>query len=366
MARVPLLLALICWLAADPRYQDALPTTRVGLYEAVLLRFLSGSHRADYKSPAAVTVGERERLLPDLARAAFAFATTRQGWVNRMSHSALAAALGGPIGDRGMQADELIRRCEEAGVLVPAGNPSLAEQEYMFLHPTFAEYLTARHLRDLPLGQRMQFVVDHQWFDLAWAEVIPMLGGLLATHEHDRADAQALFTHFLSQWPDPLHRAFYTAIRILGDHPDPDRLPDPSQTRHLTERAISLLKQDLTYGRLLAALSTAQAWPRPLFDALLHLLRDDNRYVRSAAARRLAGQQDPAVTQALLPLLHDIDEDVRSAAAEALAARPDPAVTQALLPMLHGGTAIPSKRGHLRLVDSCNFPLFLTIERQFT
>jgi hypothetical protein len=28
--------------------------------------------------------------------------------------------------------------------------------------------------------------------------------------------------------------------------------------------------------------------------------------------------------------------------------------------------AIPSKRGHLRLVDSCNFPLFVTIERQFT
>jgi hypothetical protein len=55
--------------------------------------------------------------------------------------------------------------------------------------------------------------------DPDWAEVIPVLGGLLATH--DPAGAKTLLRYFLSQWPDPLHRAFHTAIRILGDHPAP-------------------------------------------------------------------------------------------------------------------------------------------------
>ena len=53
MARVPLLLALICSLATDSKPGDELPNTRTGLYEAVLWRFLSGSHRADHRSPTA-------------------------------------------------------------------------------------------------------------------------------------------------------------------------------------------------------------------------------------------------------------------------------------------------------------------------
>jgi hypothetical protein len=188
MARVPLLLALICWLAADSKYDDALPNTRADLYEAVLWHFLSGSHRADRKSPAAtLTPQEREGLLRILARVAFSFATTRQGWVDRMPHSELAAAIGGTgtgFPEPGAPpAEDLLRRCEQAGVLVPAGNPSIGGQAYMFLHRTIAEYLTARHLVGLAPAQRMQAVADHQWFEPDWAEVIPMLGGLLATHE---------------------------------------------------------------------------------------------------------------------------------------------------------------------------------------
>jgi hypothetical protein len=133
-----------------------------------------------------------------------------------MPHSELAAAIGGTgTGDPepgASPAEVLLRRCEQAGVLVPAGNPSIGGQAYMFLHRTIAEYLTARHLAGLPPARRMQAVADHQWFEPDWAEVIPMLGGLLATCEP--AGAAALLTHFLSQWPDPLHWAFCMAIRI--------------------------------------------------------------------------------------------------------------------------------------------------------
>lgn len=335
MARVPLLLALICSLAVSSKDGNALPSTRVELYEAVLSEFLSGSHRMDYKSPAARLTGEeRQGLLRILATVAFSFATTRQGWVDRMPYGALAAAISGAgtgaaiTEPGGLAAEKLLRRCVEAGVLVPSGNSS-GGQTYMFLHRTIAEYLTACHLVNLPPAQRMKAVAEHQWFEPDWAEVIPMLGGLLARSE--RAEAKALLTHFLSQWPDPLHRAFCTAIRILGEQPDSGQLLDPSHAQLLTKRVTGLLRQDLTRRRLLTATAT---WPRPLVDALLSLLHHHDKSVRFAAARALADRPNPVIIQALLPLLRDSYGSTRSAAVEGLADCPDPAITQALLPLL--------------------------------
>ena len=46
MARIPLLLALLCSLAADPGRRQPLPRTRAELYGAVVWRFLSGAHRS--------------------------------------------------------------------------------------------------------------------------------------------------------------------------------------------------------------------------------------------------------------------------------------------------------------------------------
>ena len=256
-------------------------------------------------------------------------------------------------------------------MLVPAGNPSIGGQAYMFLHRTIAEYLTARHLRDLTPAKRMRQVAEHQWFDPDWAEVLPMLGALLTTDKP--AEAKALVTHFLSQWPDPQHRAFCTAIRILGEQPDPDHLLGPSQAHHFTDRAISLLEQDLTrarwpacwprrlagpgrspaqyspsrktttstYGprpparwptartqvlpRPCSPFCTTQTggcglrpparWPaartRPSPETLLTLLRDPDTDMRAAAADALASHQDMATTQALLTLLRDPDSSVR-------------------------------------------------------
>jgi HEAT repeat protein len=343
MARVPLLLALMCSLAADPQHGDSLPKTRAGIYEAVLWHFLSGTHRVDYRSPAgAVDPGERESLLRILSQVAFSFATTRQGWVDRMPYSELAGAIdaagGSQTGSGRLGAEDLIRRCETAGVLVPGGNPRTGGQAYMFLHRSVAEYLTARYLRDLPPAQRMQAVAEHQWFDPDWAEVIPLLGGLLATTVPEPDAAKTLVMHFLTQRPDPLHRAFHMAIRILGEQPEPDRFLDPERGQELGERVKFLLEKEVTRTQLIRALTAADNWPRPLCEALLPLLEDngDNSLV-SAATRALIGHWTPAATKALLSMLSAYwASDVQSAAIDVLAGQQDPAIVQAMLPLLHG------------------------------
>ena len=113
-------------------------------------------------------------------------------------------------------------------MLVPVGNPSVREQVYIFLHRTIAEYLVARQLSEQPLPRRMAVVRAHQWFDPDWAEVIPMLGGLLSAAPGEKhadnqpgAAAQSLVSYFLSQEHDPLHRAFFTALRIVARRASP-------------------------------------------------------------------------------------------------------------------------------------------------
>jgi HEAT repeat protein len=382
MARNPLLLALLCSLAVDPGRSGPLPSGRAGIYEAVLWQFLSGAHRADHRSPAALLdPADREDLMQILAQVAFTFAASPAGWRDRMPHGDLDAAIRqasdqahGRTGSHGSAA--LIRRCQEAGILVPAGSPRHSGQPYMFLHRTIAEYLTARFLGGLPPGERMVHVVAHQWFDPDWAEVIPLLGQILPAGPGP-GTAAALVTHFLSQRHDPLHCAFHMAIRVAGNNPDPDSLLTPAQARDMAERVTALMLRQATQIRLIRSLSAIPRWPRPVSQALLRFLRDPSyddgawarddaarelnaiphwlqpvsqallRFLRdprngygapSAAARALAGNHDPAVTQALLSLIHSYPRE-RSAAVDALTGHHDPSVTQALLPLLRDPNA---------------------------
>lgn len=84
MARVPLLLAMLCSLASRPGGQPR-PASRTELYERLLRWFLTRAHRAadDPAEPARTDV-EVEALLSLLAPVAFTFATSRDGWTDRM------------------------------------------------------------------------------------------------------------------------------------------------------------------------------------------------------------------------------------------------------------------------------------------
>ena len=94
MARIPLLLAMLCALAADEPPGRALPATRGQLYERVLRWFLTSAHRgADDPASAPLTDVQVEQLLGLLAPIAFTFATWPEGWTDLMPASSLLNAI---------------------------------------------------------------------------------------------------------------------------------------------------------------------------------------------------------------------------------------------------------------------------------
>jgi HEAT repeat protein len=366
MARIPLLLALLCSLAADPIRQQRLIQTRAELYGAVVWQFLSGAHRSGGPGGIGEVVGEAERqtLLAALGRVAFTFAETSRGWIDQLPYRELVEALRGAGDALGTPPEVVLDRLvTRAGMLVPTGSPAVGEQDYLFLHRTMAEYLVARHLAGLPTSDRMRIVVAHQWFEPDWAEVIPMLGALLATR--NLPDAQALVTHFLTVKPDPLHRAFDSALRIICEAPDPDRLLTPATSQELHRRLIRLGGSN---DRLIRTLTAGPAWPQAITRAilalatgrnaehrrvaadvlaqrreveasstLLDLAADSDKYVRRAAVQALAGREGAEVTSGLLVLATHSDSDVRLAVAQALAGREGAEVTSVLLALAADG-----------------------------
>jgi hypothetical protein len=179
MARVPLLLAMLCDLALAG---EELPATRAGLYNRMLRRFL----RAEQRGTDAEGRAEEQRLLDLLPPLAAHFADTPAGWVDRMPGDHILAVLRTAPGFAELQADPaevLDRLSAGAGVLVPAGDARRgADPPYLFAHRTLAEYLTAAHLAAAGDGWR-EAVTEHVWFDPDWEQVIPLLGALLAEPE---------------------------------------------------------------------------------------------------------------------------------------------------------------------------------------
>jgi HEAT repeat protein len=336
MSRVPLLLSLICSLAtgANSRSPD-LPETRTELYSAVVWQFLSGAHRSAEHgaTAAALDQAQRQSLLRSLTRVAVTFADTPAGWVDRMSHADLLRAIGDGIPEPESSPSAVLGRLStRTGVLVPTGNPAEAEQDYMFLHRSIAEYLVARHLCEMPRDERMKIVGDHMWFDPDWAEVLPLLGGLLAATRP--AEAQELALHFLNQRPDPLHYSFFTWLRVIGEMPGSREILSKELAVIVSQTIYKLLRSASTRDLLVRALSRTPVWPRPVSDMLIHLVRDTNPEVRRAAVTALTGQREREATSALIARLADPDWSVAYGAASALGDRDEPEVTAALLACL--------------------------------
>jgi hypothetical protein len=193
MARVPLLLSMLCSLAAELPSVQHFPSTRGALYDRILRWFLTNAHRADeHPNNAELLAEEVDALLDILAPVAFHFATLPTGWTDLMPADQLRNAIrcvGPAFTERNRPADEIVRGLSiGAGILVPEGNPSAGRRpNYLFLHRTVAEYLVARHLATLSVSDWLDVVNKHLWFDADWAEVIPLLGGQLEGRRPSRA-----------------------------------------------------------------------------------------------------------------------------------------------------------------------------------
>lgn len=335
MAGIPLLLALLCTLASNTSGNQPLPDTRTKLYDTVIWQFLSGAHRTSEigSRVAATSPADRQFLLDILSHVAFTFATAREGWIDRLPYAAVVKAISIAIREcaiSGASPTSVLAQLEhQAGVLVPAGNPALGEQPYMFLHRTIAEYLVARHLCGLESEDRMLVVKDHQWFDPDWSEVIPMLGGLLGTQRP--AEAGKLVSHFLNRRPDPLWRGLRTALQILGETSSPDDLLSVNSAARLGRMIRLLLPREPHKDILDVDLIFLPVWPSALTGAVLDLLKHRRSETRSDIADLLVFRYAPGVTAALLDLANDKSAQVRGSAGYALAARSEPGVTDTLL-----------------------------------
>jgi HEAT repeat protein len=334
MTRVPLLLAMLCSLASRPGGQ-ALPATRADLYERLLRWFLTRAHRAadDSAEPARTEV-EVEALLGVLAPVAFTFAASRDGWTDRIPAGDLLNAIratGPALSDLRMTAVQVLTALSaDAGVLVPDGDPTAGRSPgYLFLHRTFAEYLTARHLATLPAADWQALVAEHQWFDPDWEQVIPMLGAQLS-----REHASELITSLLASRPDPFLHTAFTAIRVAAERTDADAAIKPEQGTRMTTTIQALIRTRDGRYLLNSQLNAITSPPRPVLHALITALADPERDVRHAAAEMLAGREGKDVTVALISALADPHPRVREEAAEALAGREGQDVTAALFATL--------------------------------
>ncbi|MEU7315793.1 HEAT repeat domain-containing protein [Streptomyces sp. NPDC007083] len=228
LAQVPLLLALLCALAAESAAHDgvpALPTSRGALYERMLRRFLVHEHR-----PPAAEDTDADRLLSLLAPVAFHFATMPEGWQDVMRRDAVLEALdasGASSGSRQDAATLLRMLSVNAGVLQPMGDPSAGrDTPYLFAHRSFGEYLTARHLSGIPEEQALSVVDVGLSLPGRWQDTLAMLGRLtLLRRGQDRFER--LLTHLLERQERAVDGSVLFAVRMLGDFGDTDLLlPD--------------------------------------------------------------------------------------------------------------------------------------------
>ncbi len=335
MARVPLLLVMLCALASEQPTGSELPRTRGELYDRVLRWFLTRAHRsADDPATQPLTDIQVEALLELLAPIAYTFAASPAGWTDLMPAKDLLDAIraaGPAFTDLGLPpAQVLLDLSADAGILVPDRDPTEGRSpRYLFLHRTFTEYLVARHLATVPADDYLAVTSQHQWFDPDWENVIPMLGGQL-----DSAGAGHLIAHLLASDPDPFWHALLAAMTVAGERADPDTTLTGAQSARLAQATRMLLRH--TFGRDLISdrMVRITHLPRSVREALLTSLNDPVAGVRERVVQALAGREGRDVTAALLARLGDPDADVRQQAAAALAGREGRDVTAALLARL--------------------------------
>jgi len=335
MARVPLLLVMLCALASEQPTGSELPRTRGELYDRVLRWFLTRAHRsADDPATQPLTDIQVEALLQLLAPIAYTFAASPAGWTDLMPAKDLLDAIraaGPAFTDLGQPpAQVLLDLSAEAGILVPDRDPTEGRSpRYLFLHRTFTEYLVARHLATVPADDYLAVTSQHLWFDPDWENVIPMLGGQL-----DSAGARHLIAHLLASDPDPFWHALLTAMTVAGERPDPNTTLTGAQSARLAQATRMLLRHTFGGDLISDRLVRITHLPRSVREALLTSLNDPVAGVRERAAAALAGREGQDVTGALLARLADPDPGVCVRVVNVLAGREGHDVTAALLARL--------------------------------
>ncbi|MFE7095893.1 NACHT domain-containing protein, partial [Streptomyces erythrochromogenes] len=336
LGEVPLLLALLCALAEEIPEGPAdgapeLPAAKSELYERMLRRFLVHEQRP----PAAEDI-EADRLLDLLGPVAFHFAhRTEGGWTDVMSRQEVLRALrsaGPPFTELRRDVASVLRTLSvEAGVLQPLGDTSGGRaQPYLFLHRSFAEYLTARHLAELPETEALA-ALDHHLADGGrWDDTLAMLGRLVLSG-HGSARFARLLMHLADRPGGVLH-----AVRMLGEVWEAGgTVLEPGLAERVAEAFRRAVADDIEAAA--RAVATCRALPDALVDVLAghlaeHAAADlDEHYGQYS---RLVHLPQDSVTRLLGRVAVSRDPIAAMSALQRLDQRPGPLPLRTLLTVL--------------------------------
>ncbi len=222
------------------------------------------------------------------------------------------------------------------------------QDAYGFLHLTFEEYLTARHIamdRD-KMWTRLRPVLHHP----RWREIVLLTAGCLGILLEDRQSCERLING-IRDADSPLEKTIHRDLLLALECACDDLKISPAAHLELVEQALDLWRTTASRqfdDRLLALLARLPHGPARVRvqQRFLNALDDSDSDVRDAAARALGtlAQASPEVVKALLNALKDKNSHVRSAAAYALGnlGQASPEVVKALL------NALKDKEAHVR------------------
>ena len=311
LARIPMMLSLLSRMfTAKPA--EAFPQTRCEIYEQCLRGLLQ-----DWKEEkqSGVETEDADAMLEALSALAVALPIEQgafkrsflwqqiQQWLRELR----------PIDSYyGQQPQTLIRRLLQDGILIKANDER--DPDYLFLHRTFHEYLTACALMQRPdwLEQALQKI-----YDPAWLQVLILLGGRMDTVEQAERyiamlrNEQCPNTFFnrlkFPRWrrhKDIFFRPFSLAVFAVQELRI--KLPEETQKQLFNETLRHWIEPPPWLDRAWFV-NLLLSWGKRALPELRALLRDKRvaARVRGEVARALIELQDREALPELLALLHD-------------------------------------------------------------
>lgn len=349
MARIPLMLAMIC--AAAYHNRD-IPRRRSELYAMILEELLNETHRRrelpDTTSRQKLSDVEKNDLYRILGEVAFHFSSI-PGKFFRMPAGELKEII---IGAKPLTPD-ILNIAIQAGILV-RDNVELfsASSNYSFIHPVIGEYLAA--ITIATKKKRLKRAIDqHLWFDANFDQILPLIGGNL---KKPKFYLQLL----LGAAPDPLNHALHTASLVVAELSDAQIVSVTDEISVIATRLIKIFQNDemnkwvdLTRQRAMNTTMRASldviAIAGLVHDPtvrieLIRVLEESIRPV-GLACQILARIGGPEATAALLTALYNPGRYVEMMAEEGSITRsvaaPDPFIQRA------AATALGSMQGEL-------------------
>jgi HEAT repeat protein len=298
MAKIPLLLALLCHLASDPT--EDLPRTPAVIYQRIFHRFLSSEQSPEKNFQGAALpadpIQRANTLLGILRPLAYRIATSEDGWLDLIPATTLDSHFEAIEPSSGMKPADASAVLTNAGVLVREGDVRGGRNPpYLFVHRTFAEYLVADYLA-MPGKPVDECLTSRLHLEPDWYQTWLLLTSLAP---------KAILPKLVNRPQDPLHVALSTAAAAIFQL-DPNTRAEPEVSRSVDDligKCLRLINPPADPAvRTVAIDALGLIGGANAIDSLRGLLTGSDG---EAAAFALAGSPDPAGPATLRGFLTD-------------------------------------------------------------